>query len=303
MAGAAASENPTVTRVCPPGTEPDLTAPVVAVEVDPAAPSGLDGWYAGPVSVTVTASDAGSGVASIELREPDGDWARYTGAISVPDGDHTYLFRATDHAGHSSEPGSVSVKRDATAPTLTWNGTIGSGDRFVFGSVPAAPTCTADDDTSGAAGCVVTGYSSAVGTHALTATATDRAGNTLEVTRTYEVTPWELHGFQSPVDMGGVVNTVRAGATVPLRFEVFAGGTERTSTTSVTGIASTQVACDGNAPLDEIETTATGATALRYDDAAGVFVFNWKTPSQDGCYQVRVSTADGSALTASFRLR
>ena len=111
-------------------------------------------------------------------------------------------------------------------------------------------------------------------------------------------------GFFSPVDMGGVLNTVKAGATVPLRFEVFAGATELTSTDSVTGITSTKVVCDTSAPVDEIEVTATGGTALKYDTTTGMFIFNWKTPTQAGsCYQLKVTTDDASALTASFRLR
>lgn len=41
----------------------------------------------------------------------------------------------------------------------------------------------------------------------------------------YTVEPWDLRGFQAPVNPG-VVNTVKASATVPLKFEVFSGSTE-----------------------------------------------------------------------------
>ena len=51
----------------------------------------------------------------------------------------------------------------------------------------------------------------------------DKAGNTTTVSRTYTVQKWTLKGFYPPVDMNGVVNTVKGGSTVPLKFEVFAG--------------------------------------------------------------------------------
>src|SRR5207247_1938676 len=40
----------------------DTTPPSTAIALDPSAPSGSNGWYRGPVGVTVSATDAGSGV-------------------------------------------------------------------------------------------------------------------------------------------------------------------------------------------------------------------------------------------------
>ncbi len=39
-----------------------------------------------------------------------------------------------------------------------------------------------------------------------------------------------MKGFYAPVDVNGVLNTVKGGSTVPLKFEVFAGSTELTDT-------------------------------------------------------------------------
>jgi hypothetical protein len=56
----------------------------------------------------------------------------------------------------------------------------------------------------------------------VSATATNLAGNQRSVAATYTVgQAWTLSGFYTPVDMGGVWNTLRNGATVPLKFEVF----------------------------------------------------------------------------------
>jgi hypothetical protein len=198
----------------------------------------------------------------------------------------------------------VAVRRDTTGPGVLWDGGIGDGDRFVYGSVPEAPACTATDDTSGPRDCTVGGYSDQVGAHTLTATATDQAGNVTTSARAYTVDPWVIGGFYAPVDGGGIVNVVKAGATVPLKFEVTAGGVELTDVADVRGLSAARVTCDAGAPVDEVEVTASGGTALRYDATAGTFVFNWKTPLTPGsCYRTTVTTQDGSTTSALFRLR
>ena len=130
----------------------------------------------------------------------------------------------------------VTIKRDATAPTVAFDQAApGDGATYPYGLVPAAPTCTANDATSGltAAGCAVTGYSAAVGTHTVTASATDMAGNVGSTARTYTVEPWTLHGFFAPVDMPDVWNSVKGGSTVPLKFRVFQGTTELTDVATI----------------------------------------------------------------------
>jgi len=111
-------------------------------------------------------------------------------------------------------------------------------------------------------------------------------------------------GFYHPVDMGGVLNTVKNGATVPLKFEVFEGATELTDTSVVESLSLTQVVCTTGLPSDAIEITATGGTSLRYDTTAGQFVYNWQTPKMGGtCWDVTLTVVDGSSITAHFKLR
>ena len=102
---------------------------------------------------------------------------------------------------------------------------------YYFGSVPGAPTCTASDATSVVAGpCTISGYNTSVGAHTVTATARDSAGNVTIVKHDYSVLAWATKGYYSPVDPGGVWNSVKGGATVPLKFEVFAGPRSSRST-------------------------------------------------------------------------
>ena len=122
--------------------------------------------------------------------------------------------------------------------------------------------------------------------------------------RKYDDTPITILGFYQPVDMGDVVNTVKGGATVPLKFEVFDAGTERTDLAVVQSLTLTQVVCVSGLPSDSIEITATGGTELRYDTAAGQFIYNWKTPKLGGtCWDVTLTVVEGASITAHFRLK
>jgi hypothetical protein len=120
---------------------------------------------------------------------------------------------------------------------------------------------------------------------------------------TFAILAWTLKGFYQPVDMNGVLNTVKNGSTVPLKFEIFAGDTELTLTGSVKSLTYTAMTCS-SLPTDDIELTATGQTVLRYDTTSGQFIFNWKTPSTaNACYKVTMTAQDGSTLSANFKLK
>ncbi|MBA3777922.1 MAG: PxKF domain-containing protein [Chloroflexi bacterium] len=157
---------------------------------------------------------------------------------------------------------------------------------------------------------MVSGYVAAVGSHSLTATATDNAGNVSTATLSYTVLAWNLKGFYSPVDMSTATttiwNTVKSGSTVPLKFEIFSGTTELTDVSAITSFKVFQTATpSGSATMDEIELVTTGGTSLRYDGAGGQFIQNWQTPknSANKAYKVVLTTADGSTITAYFLLK
>jgi hypothetical protein len=72
----------------------------------------------------------------------------------------------------------------------------------------------------------------------------------------------------------------------------------------LTPLKATKVTCDGGATIDEIEALATGGTVQRYDSTGGQFIYNWQIPKQPGaCYDVTVTTQDGSSIVAEFKLR
>ena len=125
-----------------------------------------------------------------------------------------------------------------------------------------------------------------------------------EVTESVNATAWTLTGFYQPVDMSGVYNTVKNGSTVPLKFEIFSGGTELTNVSAVLSLTANVISCQSGVVEDVIEVTATGNTSLRYDSTGGQFIYNWKTPSTaNKCYRVTMTAQDGSKLEAFFKLK
>ena len=286
------------------GNETPAGAAGTSVNVDYSAPTvsytGADrepnanGWYNAPVTATFTGVDLISGPAS-QTHE----------ATSSTEGAAVELQSPAffDLAGNvrASGEAKATFQIDTTAPAAAFVGApIGS---VYFGSVPVVPGCTSTDSLSGPDGCVVTGYSTLVGSHTLTATAKDKAGNVSSVEQTYQVLAWTAKGFYQPVDMGNVVNTVKAGSTVPAKFELFIGSREITDT-SVVSMSVGKTTCTASDAFDDIELTATGNTSLRYDATAGQYVYNWKTPATPGtCYKLNMTALDGSVISAMFKLK
>jgi hypothetical protein len=277
-------------------TDIDDTPPVIVYTLDPASPDGQNGWYKGDVELTWNVTDGQSAVSIID--------GCINQSITTDQAETIYFCSATSDGG-SAGPVEIKIKRDATAPVVSLVGGPDDGRSYYFGSVPAAPTCQGTDVTSGVNGdCIVSVYSTTVGSHTVTATATDMAGNSSTATKSYTVLAWTLSGFYNPVDMNGVLNVVKGGSSVPLKFNVFAGTTEITDISAVASFRQSEVACSASAHLDEVEVVTTGGTSLRYDATGKQFIQNWQTPKMAGkCYRVTMTTRDGSKLEAYFKMK
>jgi photosystem II stability/assembly factor-like uncharacterized protein len=89
---------------------------------------GLSGWYTSPVTVSISATDATSGVALVEYRVNGGAFQRYTAPFSLAtQGANTVVTRTTDQAGNVALSAPFSVPIDTSAPTttVTLSGTAG----------------------------------------------------------------------------------------------------------------------------------------------------------------------------------
>ncbi|MFC7012961.1 OmpL47-type beta-barrel domain-containing protein [Streptomyces viridiviolaceus] len=190
---AAAEKSVTFTVVAPPTD--DETPPETSATVS--GERNADGAYIDMATVTVTASDTGSGVNTIEYAIGDGAWQAYTAPVMVHQvGTHTVRYRATDKAGNAAAEKNVGFTvvaappQDTTAPVTgaTVEGTKNSDGAYV-GKATVTVSAT-DEGGSGVAGIEYSldsgpylAYTAPVvvdrtGTHTVAYRATDKAGNT-----------------------------------------------------------------------------------------------------------------------------
>ncbi len=134
----------------------------------------------------------------------------------------------------------------------------------------------------------------------------------------YTIGAWSTRGFYQPVGetqtyntqtpSAFVWNTIKGGSTVPLKFNIFKGTREASSTGDIASFTADLVACVSTLD-DSVDPTllTTGGTTLRYSGTPGVdgqFIQNWATPKVNGqaCYRVAMTAKDGSLLVAFFKL-
>ena len=271
----------------------DTADPTIEAVLVPATPNGSNGWYNTDVEVSfLCEDDPGSGIQACV-----GDTVLGEGSNQSVTG------TATDWADNTAELTVSGINVDKAAPIDV---EVSGVSDYFYGTTPGTASCTADGGTSGLDSCTVTGFGqTAVGSHNATVTATDIAGNVETFSVPYVVKAWTRTGFYAPVDMGGVLNVVKGGSTVPLKFEVF-GDAEFTSTSVVKSFVQRQVTCGSTSGTDDVEFTTTGKTELRYDAVAGQFIQNWQTPKGPAgtCYVVTMTLQDGvTTLVANFKLK
>jgi hypothetical protein len=179
--------NPTITS----GGVFDVTvnhSPVITTD-SLGGTQGSDGYYTSPVTVTLTATDMRSGVASTTYTVDGGPQQSYTGPFVVSgDGTHTITFFSTDNAGNVEPSQSDSFQIDTTPPHTV----IDSGPSSRTNSTSAVFTFHGTDALSGVAGfeyrldggawtatvsssLTLTGLAN--GSHTLLVEAVDAAGN------------------------------------------------------------------------------------------------------------------------------
>lgn len=91
----------------------DDTPPTTTLASDP-APLSVDATF------RLSATDAGSGVASIEYRIDGGEWRPYGGPFSLPIGAHTIGYRATDRLGNPEPEGIATVVVENWKPIVAF---------------------------------------------------------------------------------------------------------------------------------------------------------------------------------------
>lgn len=107
---------------------------------------------------------------------------------------------------------------------------------------------------------------------------------------------YEFSGFQSPVASLPAVNSVNAGAALPVKFGL--GGNQGLDILKPGFPSARQVTCTAGLPGPELAETETASqSGLRYDAASDQYVYVWKTDRSWGgtCWQFDLGLNDNSS--------
>jgi hypothetical protein len=191
----------------------------------------------------------------------------------------------------------VQVVVDATPPVVAVTG-VSEGAVYVLGAVPQAG-CSTTDAESGVATEATLSLSggTALGVGGFTATcssAVDNAGNAADpVSVGYTVT-FRFTGFTSPVDNPPVMNTAKAGQTIPLKWRITdANGNPVTNLASVS-VTADSLSCPSAPTTDAIEEYAVSNSGLQ-NLGDGYYQWNWKSPSAyaNSCKTLKLDLGEG----------
>ncbi|HYG09785.1 MAG TPA: immunoglobulin-like domain-containing protein [Pyrinomonadaceae bacterium] len=272
----------------------DTTPPVITILGDNPAIVECHTSY---TDAGATATDACGGVYPVTT----------SGSVDVNmPGVYTITYTSTDGTNTGTATRTVNVV-DTVAPVISCPADI------VVNLLPNSPAIstpvsfnvTASDDC-GTASVTTTHASGAnfpVGTTTVTATATDQSGNTSSCS--FNVTVHYLFaGFFSPISNLPVLNTVKAGSAIPIKFSL--SGNKGLGIFAADSPASGLVSCNSNDPVvDLTEIDTPGASGLSYNAASDQYSYNWKTLKawEGTCRQLVVKLNDGTEHRANFKFK
>ena len=241
----------------------DTTSPSIVPTVVGAL--GDNGWYTSDVSISWSVTDGESDVSSSSGCD--------NSTVNQDTNGATFTCSATSAGGTGSQ--SVTIKRDATAPTITVSSPTGA-NYLLNQTVAVDFSCS--DALSGIASCVgATGNGGAldtasVGTKTFTVNATDNAGNNAApLVVNYSVG----YAVESLFDQS---KAYKSGSTVPIKLHILDANGVNVSTSSITlhAVSVIQVNNQASSVLDD-SGNSNPDFDFRYDSQIGGYIFNLKT--------------------------
>jgi sugar lactone lactonase YvrE len=267
-------------------TAPDTSAPhTTATLSGKASPAG---WYTGPVTVTLAASDPdGAATVAGTYYTLDGGTAQdYSAPFTIAgDGSHPLSFWSVDKAGNvedkTAQSNTVTVQIDATPPGINGSRSpAANSDGWNNTDVTVSFDCTDPAPSSGMASCTgPTTVSTEGAGQSVTGTATDKAGNSATAT----VSGINIDKTPPTVTFAGNAGTYTVDQTVNITCS---------AADSLSGIASTTCK-DANGPAYSFSAGANTLTASATDKAGN-------TGTGSAVFTVQVTFDGLCALTKQF---
>ncbi|HKG13177.1 MAG TPA: PxKF domain-containing protein [Pyrinomonadaceae bacterium] len=272
-------------------TPPTITAPAnVTVNADPVSCS----VPAASVSLGTPVAGAHCGVPTVTNNAPS----------SFPLGQTTVTWTVTDTSGHTATATQTVTVVDVTPPVITLNG---SNPTYVLlHSAYVEPGATATDNCSTSFAATPSGTVNVdtIGTYVITYNATDPSGNAATaVTRTVKVI-YDFSGFFQPVDNPLIINEVKAGLGVPVKFSL--AGNQGLGIFAAGYPTSIAIDCNSGTSIVPLEETVTaGSSSLSYDASSDRYIYVWKTQSEwkSTCRRLDVTLIDGTTHSALFKFK
>ena len=219
-----------------------------------------------------------------------------------PLGTTSVQLTVSDGTDSNQCTGTVTVV-DGQAPTLTCPGNQTATATSSSGA-PVSFALTASDNCGTVIpSCTPTSGSSFLpGSTSVTCTATDGAGLQSSCSFSVQVN-YAFTGFFHPVDNPPVVNEIKAGKSLQVKFSL--GGDFGLDVLADNSPSSQAIACQPGDPVDPIEEETTSNSGLTYDATTNQYKYAWKTQKAwaGTCRQLKVTLEDGTEHTALFMFK
>ncbi len=244
------------------------TTKTASIRIDRSAPSSTDdaplGWQRSPLTFALHSTDSLSGVAAARYSIDGGATTVYTTGITVSgDGTRTVAYAAVDNVGNVEATRTVTVRTDASAPTVSDDAPAG------WSNAPVLLSVFANDPHSGVQmtlasldGAMMTPYTAPIpvvgeGIHSVSYSAIDNVGNSTGARlATVRI------DLSAPVTTSNAVALYTTTATITL-----------SPSDTLSGVASTEYRLDGGSwtPGTTVSTSAGGTHTLEFrsTDAVG----------------------------------
>ncbi|MBW3614917.1 MAG: PxKF domain-containing protein [Actinobacteria bacterium] len=251
----------------------------------------------------------------LSLNPPVGDSTRWIASRAVAGADLEIFGQAQDRAGnvgYSTNKGRffTSILADATPPEITIQSPAPAS---AFGLGDFSPALYSCNDPVGIASCrgpVANGAgidTSTPGQHEFVVKAVDGAGNRAQASAFYEVEgSYTFGGFRSPLEPEPKLNSVKAGSTVPVKWQLYDPKARYVrSLTAVEAIEVSSADCTTGTEISLVDVLSEPEEAgLQYDLTGEQYVYHYKvSKTAVGCGRLVVKFADGASRGVLFSYR